>query len=103
MKLIDLGNDYYLAKLKNIQDYDFVLTEGPWMVANHYLTIRRGFPDFQPDEDVINKLEVWVRFPELSIEYFDAPFLMRVGERIGKVIKVDRTTVMAGMHVFALR
>ncbi|GMH31532.1 hypothetical protein Nepgr_033375 [Nepenthes gracilis] len=31
----------------------------------------------------------------LSIEYFDALFLMRARERIGKVIKVDRMTVMA--------
>ena len=36
----DLGNDFYLTKFANIEDRAHVLFEGPWMVADHYLTVR---------------------------------------------------------------
>lgn len=37
--LADLGNDYYLPQFSNKEDNDKALLEGPWMVADHYLTI----------------------------------------------------------------
>lgn len=35
-----LGNDFYLARFSNKEDYDKALLEGPWMVVDHYLTVQ---------------------------------------------------------------
>ena len=50
-------------------------------------------PNFVPEEDTITKLTTWVRIPKLSVEYFNKNFLLyKIGQKIGRVLKVDNTT-----------
>ena len=58
-KCYTTNNNKIRAKFANLEDYDYVLSEGPWMIANHYLTIRKRCPSFQPEEDAIKNLAVW--------------------------------------------
>lgn len=39
LTLADLGNDFFLARFLNEDDYDFAFFEGPWMVVDDYLTV----------------------------------------------------------------
>ncbi|KAL2923359.1 hypothetical protein RDABS01_014850 [Bienertia sinuspersici] len=84
-----------LIKKWNLKDYNHVLTEGPWLINDHYLTIRTWVPDFVLDNKPIKFLTAWVRIPNLAVEYFDTIFLHRIGEKIGRVIKVDKITQAA--------
>ncbi|EEF27982.1 conserved hypothetical protein [Ricinus communis] len=61
--LVALDNDFYIAKLSFKNDYDFALFEGPWMVVDHYLTVRRWYPNFDTTQDTVEQLLVWVRLP----------------------------------------
>jgi len=91
--LIDIGCDYYVTRFTNMEDYDHVLLNGPWMIGDNYLVIREWVPNFVPEEDHITKLTAWVRIPKLSVEYFNKQFLLhKIGQKIGRVIKVDSTT-----------
>ena len=90
--LTDVGHAYYVVCFSNLEDYDFVLTQGPWMIGESYLTIRRWIPNFIADEAPIKTLTAWVRIPHLSVEYFDKQILHKIGSKIGKVIKIDRNT-----------
>lgn len=83
ISLIDVGCAYYIIRFTNLDDYNFVLTQGPWMIGDSYLTIRKWIPNFVPDEEPIKVLTAWVRILNLSVEYFDKVFLNRIGERIG--------------------
>jgi hypothetical protein len=38
--LVDLGNDFFLAKFYNEVNIDFALFGSPWMIADHYLMVR---------------------------------------------------------------
>ncbi|KAK9020221.1 hypothetical protein V6N11_054711 [Hibiscus sabdariffa] len=38
-KLMDIDNDYYLASFKENSDFLHVITEGPWTIFGHYLTV----------------------------------------------------------------
>ena len=88
----DVGHAYYVVRFNNLADYDFVLTQGPWLIGDSYLTIRKWVPNFVSDQEPIKKLTAWVRIPHLSVEYFDKQFLHKIGAKIGKVIKIDRNT-----------
>nr|CCA66008.1 hypothetical protein [Beta vulgaris subsp. vulgaris] len=90
--LTDVGHAYYVVRFNNMEDYDFVLTQGPWLIGDSYLTIRKWVPNFVSDQEPIKKLTAWVRIPHLSVEYFDKQFLHSIGSKIGKVIKIDRNT-----------
>ncbi|KAF7812710.1 RNA-directed DNA polymerase [Senna tora] len=92
LTIIDLTNDYFLVKFSCLEDYDAVLENGPWVIFDHYLTIRPWSPGFDPSIDMIQKLAIWVRFPDLPIEFFDNKFLRCFGNQLGKTVKVDATT-----------
>lgn len=90
--LTDVGCAYYIVRFTNMEDYNFVMTQGPWMIGDSYLTIRKWIPNFVPDEEPIKVLTAWVRIPNLSVEYFDKSFLYKIGGKIGRVIKIDKHT-----------
>lgn len=96
MPLIDLDNDFYLVKMAKEPDYEFALTGGPWVIADHYLAVRPWSPNFVLDEAAIYKIAAWLRFPGLSIEYFNPDFLeKKLGVHFGRVLRVDATTSLA--------
>ncbi|KAJ4848787.1 hypothetical protein Tsubulata_025771 [Turnera subulata] len=39
--MADMGNDFYLLQFSNGQDYNRVLYDGPWIIADHVLTVHR--------------------------------------------------------------
>ncbi|KAJ6901414.1 hypothetical protein NC651_019240 [Populus alba x Populus x berolinensis] len=78
LSLVDLGNEFFLEKFSNAEDRDFALFEGPWMVADHYLTVRRWHPNFDPEEATIERR--W------------RSVLWKIGNHIGRTLKIDRTT-----------
>lgn len=90
---IDLGNEFYLVKFSN----NDVLFDGPWMVSDHILVVHQWQPNFFPEEAVIDKAVVGARIPNLPIEYYDKPFLDRIGNRIGRTVKID-TNIEEGRH-----
>lgn len=94
MQLIDLGNEFFLAKFSASEDYELVLTGGPWMVFDHYLTVRHWQEEFNPHTASIHKIAAWVRLLDLPIEFDDLEFLTTMGNMIGKTQKVDLTTSM---------
>ena len=75
-----------------MDDYQHVLTQGPWLIDDNYLTIRKWVPNFIPDEAPIKFLTAWVRIPNISVEYFDHDFLDIIGQKIRKVVGIDQTT-----------
>ncbi|XP_074291073.1 uncharacterized protein LOC141617834 [Silene latifolia] len=100
LTLTDLTNSYYIVRFSSKQDYDFVMTQGLWMIDDHYLTIRKWVPNFVPTEDNITKLTAWVRIPNLPVEYFNSTFLKKIGSKIGEVIRIDNNTTTAQIDQF---
>lgn len=90
--LTDVGHAFYVVRFSNLEDYEFILSQGPWMIGDSYLTIRKWVPNFIADEEPIKHLTAWVRIPNLFVEYFDKQVLHKIGAKIGKVIKIDRNT-----------
>lgn len=62
------------------------------MIGDNYLHVQRWRPNFCAMDAKISSLPVWVRFPDIPLEYFDEEWLRRVGDELGKTIKVDNTT-----------
>ena len=90
--LTDVGHAFYVVRFTSYEDYEFVMTQGPRMIGDSYLTIRKWVPNFIADEAPMRHLTAWVRIPNLSVEYFDKQILHKIGAKIGKVIKIDRNT-----------
>ncbi|KAI9099197.1 hypothetical protein K1719_024964 [Acacia pycnantha] len=61
ISLINIGNGFFVVKLSNKEDYLNALTGGPWMIFDHYLTVRPWEPQFQTKSASINKVAVWCK------------------------------------------
>lgn len=48
--------------------------------------------DFDPMVDKMEKMLAWVRFPYFPIEYYNIIFLRKLGEKIGRPIRIDQAT-----------
>ncbi|KAI9113143.1 hypothetical protein K1719_015668 [Acacia pycnantha] len=55
LSLINIGNGFFVVKFTNKDDCLQALTGGPWMVFDHYLTVRPWEPLFHSKRATINK------------------------------------------------
>ena len=83
------------------EDYRNVFTNGPWIIMNHYLTVRKWEPNFKPSEAREVTTAVWLRLPELPIEYYEEKALFQIAKRLGKPIKIDFNTATSTRGKFA--
>ncbi|XP_061336694.1 uncharacterized protein LOC133283801 [Gastrolobium bilobum] len=97
----DLGNEFFSVRLSSLEDLNLAITGGPWIILGHYLATRKWEPCFDPDKANIHKVAAWVRLPGVPQEYCEFPFLNQLGDVIGKVLKVDRTTSIGDRERFA--
>ncbi|CAN1179094.1 hypothetical protein LINPERHAP2_LOCUS33999 [Linum perenne] len=74
---------------------------GSWMVADHYVVCEEWRPYFRPEDSALSKLRVWIRLPGIPLEYFDYSILKRTGDRIGKTVRIDHTTLEGFLGNFA--
>ncbi|XP_031101801.1 uncharacterized protein LOC116005700 [Ipomoea triloba] len=101
MTLIDIGYGCFVARLDNKVDYLHVLLDGPWNIFDNYLVTQRWELGFRPCTARFSKMAVWVRLPELPMEYFRDDTIRAILENVGKPLKLDRTTVVATKGRFA--
>lgn len=69
------------------------VVEGPWLIYDHYLSIREYSANFCPSEDDTDEIAVWVKIPGLPIEYYSNLVLAFISDRIGKTIKVHKNSL----------
>lgn len=90
-----------IARFYSREDYTLVLNGGPWMVMGHYLTIIKWRPNFVPSDQHVSTTLVWILFPKLPMEMFNTAALTRLGNVLGRTIKVDTTSKDATRGKFA--
>ena len=69
--------------------------DGPWFVVDQYLHMQAWEVDFQLHIAKISTTAVWIRLEQLPIEYYHLEFLKHVGNKLGKLLKVDAITSAA--------
>ncbi|XVE99570.1 hypothetical protein REPUB_Repub03eG0210600 [Reevesia pubescens] len=100
-EVVDMDHGYYCIRFGLRSDYNFVLTNGPWLIADHYLTIRRWTPEFRLEEATIDSVAAWIRFPGMPLKYYDNTILRCLGDEIGRSVRIDRTTSNMSRGKFA--
>lgn len=70
-----------------------MLSEGPWVKKGHYLVVQRWSPNQNPYSYSVRKLAIWVRVPNLPFHFYDEENLVKIGNIIGKRLKVDKNSL----------
>ncbi|KAE8723708.1 hypothetical protein F3Y22_tig00011824pilonHSYRG00027 [Hibiscus syriacus] len=87
VQLVDMDNNYYLAKFTLEEDYIKALIEGPWTIYGSYLMVQPWSRSFLTTEKCPSQILVWVRLPSLPYHYYSKALFRRIADAIGKVVK----------------
>ncbi|XP_057418503.1 uncharacterized protein LOC130712715 [Lotus japonicus] len=93
MEIIDLAHGYFVVRFNNLEDYQHVFDGGPWVILGHCLVVQQWKPEFIPATAEPGKVAVWIRIPDFPVEYYGKHFLWRIGESIGRMIKIDAHSI----------
>ncbi|PPR86803.1 hypothetical protein GOBAR_AA33884 [Gossypium barbadense] len=91
-RLMDIKNGYYLVRFQSRVDYDLALTQGPWIVFGHYLTVQPWTVEFDPLKPFPSVVTARIRFPGLPGFLYKKRILEKIGSLVGKVMKLDFKT-----------
>lgn len=89
---IDIGHNTFLFRFSMKDDFERALFGGPWFILDHYLMLTTWKPNFRPSMNPFSKMIVWIRFPELPVEYFNKLALFSIAKVAGRPIRVDYAT-----------
>ena len=92
VKILDLTDQLFFIHFADEGDYKHALFEGRRLVANQYLLVQRWCSLFKPSKKAVQKLVVWIRIPELSVELYTKTFLLRAGAKLVTTLKIDQST-----------
>ncbi|KAK4283752.1 hypothetical protein QN277_000672 [Acacia crassicarpa] len=102
VRVTPLSNGYFLVLFSSTEDRDYALQEGPWMIADHYVLVQRWLPNFNPwKAEYQKRVPVWVRIPDLPHKLYNVESIRRIGNMIGKTLKIDQTTAFFEKGGFA--
>ncbi|XP_057452246.1 uncharacterized protein LOC130744070 [Lotus japonicus] len=69
------------------------MTGAPWLIFDHYLSVKPWTPDFVAANSKINTTMVWIRIPGLGLQFYKKNILMTMAKGVDTHIKVDLNTV----------
>ncbi|KAK4724097.1 hypothetical protein R3W88_026876 [Solanum pinnatisectum] len=69
-----------------------ILHGGPWFILNYFLLARKWEPKFVASSAQLSYSAIWVRLLDLPSKFYDDEIPSRVGNILGKLLKIDTCT-----------
>ncbi|CAN1176561.1 hypothetical protein LINPERHAP2_LOCUS32599 [Linum perenne] len=91
IQVSDATNDFFVVRFSDPEDYQRAAFGGPWKIYDFYISVARWTPDFN-EEDPIKTVLTWVRLPKLPVHYFNNLAVTRIGNHIGRTVRLDLAT-----------
>ncbi|CAN1122476.1 hypothetical protein LINPERPRIM_LOCUS2738 [Linum perenne] len=88
IQVSDLSNDFFLVRFSDGDDYYRVAFQGPWKIYDYYITVARWTPNFNEEDPIL----MWVRLPKFPIHFFNKTIVNRIGNHIGRTVRMDLAT-----------
>lgn len=96
-ELIDLPHKYFVVRLTSQDGWKYlyckVLCDGSWVIAKHNIAVQRWTPYFKPSRNQLRRIVTWVLISEIPMHCYNAWFIRRLGERIGRPLRMDMNTL----------
>src|ERR1044072_488069 len=89
----DIHHGYFLVKFDLEEDKEKAISGAPWMIYDHYLSVKPWTPDFVAANSKISTTLVWIRIPGLGFQFYDESVLLTLATGVGEPKRVDMQTV----------
>ncbi|CAN1311984.1 hypothetical protein LINPERPRIM_LOCUS28526 [Linum perenne] len=87
----DISNSFFLVRFADEEDYQRAAFGGPWKIFDYYFSVARWSPNFN-EEEPIKTILMWVRLSKLPIHFFNELAVSRIGNAIGRTVRLDLAT-----------
>ena len=92
---------FFVVQFDSQEDYQKMLTQGPWFWGRVGLFITPWFQEFDSNSMVVTKMPVWVRLPNLPLPFQHHLVLEDIGNILGRFIKSDSDRKEQGLFTYA--
>ncbi|XP_038977764.1 uncharacterized protein LOC120108252 [Phoenix dactylifera] len=96
-----MANETFAFRFRTVNEREAVMEAGPWLVAGQLLAMERWRPNFVPGEKQLNRLVVWLRLPNLPMEYWTKRLILNIAAKAGRPLALDKITDHGWMLGFA--
>ena len=100
-QIVDLDNGYFIVHFEDPNDRLTALTKGPWTVLGHYLTVQPWSMNFNSEERYPASTVIWVRLPNMPLQYYHKSTLRAISSILGDLVKIDYQTEAVQRGKFA--
>lgn len=96
-----LGRGYYNIQLPCLADRNRILDRRFWALMPGYFRLQRWTRDFNPYKINTSLAQIWVRFYEIPMEFFQMKIIHAIAFALGSAIKIDEITRLRTMCHYA--
>ncbi|XP_042484404.1 uncharacterized protein LOC122064704 [Macadamia integrifolia] len=96
-----LGKGYVIFQFQCEGDKAAMWQRSPLRVGDQVIQFQHWKPDFNIHEKQFFTKLVWIRFPDLSLEYWHENVLLSIAKAVGRPVALDRRTRQGLLSYFA--
>nr|XP_010943369.1 uncharacterized protein LOC105061108 [Elaeis guineensis] len=91
-KVVPLSIGHQVFQFNSEDCRDWVLANGPWIIAGQILALEHWRLNFSVGTDTVNSATLWMRLPDLPMEMWERSMLLRVASTVRVPKFVDNCT-----------
>ncbi|KAB2635652.1 hypothetical protein D8674_026186 [Pyrus ussuriensis x Pyrus communis] len=95
------GHKWYAIEFTDEEELEFALDNSPWYVRGQIFHMEMWNVHFK-NTDFISNLRVWIRIPQVPVQYRDAEILDVITQLMGTFVRADETT-LSGLNGLFVR
>ncbi|XP_020700723.1 uncharacterized protein LOC110112751 [Dendrobium catenatum] len=100
-QLTSLGEDCFICIFTSVEARNEVLRGVPWFIGGNLVGLDRWTPNFSPTSMEGLSSPVWIRLPNLPLQYWDECNIARIATKIGTPLWIDALTANWGIREYA--
>ncbi|KAI0488433.1 hypothetical protein KFK09_028264 [Dendrobium nobile] len=100
-QLTTLGHDCFICVFGSTEARNAILCGGPWFIEGNIVGLDRWTPQFSPESMEGLSSPVWIRLPNLPLQYWDDCNIARIASKIGVPLWIDAQTGNWGRREYA--
>lgn len=95
------SDGYFMIRFANEEDRDKILCAGPYHLMRRLVVMKSWIQEFNFKEDILTTIPLCIKLPNLSLNYWNARVLTKIGSRLGLPLYADECTTQASRISFA--
>ena len=101
LDMTTLGRGFYSIQCPSQLKRSEIIVNSPWFLLGCHIWTQCWSAGFRPSATQVTEKPRWVALPELPIEFFNKNILQKVGNSLGKLLKIDAHSLTGDKRRFA--